>query len=101
MVIYAGQQTPFTEASQAFAEGLHWIQLSSADGIIMMKRVMMQNQTDHRVFPDVRRRRVTPNEILERVDAKQEIEATTELPRAIVAKFSWGMSFVNLPNPIS
>jgi hypothetical protein len=44
---------------------------------------------------------VTPKEILDRVDAKQDIEATMEDPRAMVANLSTGMSIVRFPKPMS
>ena len=66
-----------------------------------MNKVTMQNHTNHRNGPVVRRRRVTPNDILDNVAAKLEMDATTELPRAIVARFSTGMSMVCFPKPRS
>lgn len=67
----------------------------------MMNNVTMQNHTNHRRGPVVRRSRVTPNEIFDSVAAKDEMDATTELPRAIVARFSTGMSMVCFPKPSS
>lgn len=61
----------------------------------------MRNHTNNRSGPVVRRRSVTPNDILESVAAKDEMEATIELPRAIVARFSTGMSLVCFPKPRS
>lgn len=59
----------------------------------------MQNHTNQRSDPVVSRRRLTPNEILEKVDAKQDIEAPTEMPTAIIGRFSTGMSAMCLPKP--
>lgn len=66
-----------------------------------MSNVMMQNQTNQRSRPVVRRRSVTPNEILDKVAEKLDMEATTELPSAIVARFLTGMSMVCFPKPRS
>lgn len=101
MVIEADQHFPSMVGSHAFARGLHWNHWRRADGIMIMNRVTIQNHTNHRRGPVVSRRRVTPNEILDRVADKLEIEATTELPSAIVARFSTGMSMVRFPNPSS
>lgn len=62
-------------------------------------KVIMQNHTNHRRRSVVRRRSVTPNEILEKVEAKQEMDAPTEVPNAIVNRFSTGMSTVRFPKP--
>jgi hypothetical protein len=61
--------------------------------------VTMQNHTNHRSEPAVRRRSVSPKDILDNVDAKQDIDATTETPRAMVGWFAKGMSIVRLPKP--
>lgn len=42
-----------------------------------------------------------PKDIFDNVDAKQDIDATTELPSAMVARFSTGMSAVCFPKPRS
>jgi hypothetical protein len=47
----------------------------------------------------VRRRSVTPKLILESVEAKQDIEAAMDVPRAMVARFSTAISVVFLPKP--
>lgn len=67
----------------------------------MRNSVTMQNHTNHRNPPSVNRSKVMPNEIFDSVDAKHDIDATTELPSAMVARFSTGMSAVCLPNPRS
>lgn len=59
----------------------------------------MQNQTNHLSAPVVRRSRVTPKDILDNVEAKQDIDAAAEMPTAITGRFSCGMSEVRLPKP--
>lgn len=58
-----------------------------------------QNQTVHRVLPVVSRSRVTPKEIFENVDAKQETEAPMDVYRAMVRTLLGSMSIVLFPNP--
>ena len=82
-----------------FSAGWQDNHCSKAEGIMKMRRVTMQNQMKPRVYEDVRRRRVTPKEILEKVDAKQDIEAPMEVIREMVARFAGSMLMVCLPNP--
>ena len=55
------------------------------------KRVTMQNQTVHLIVPEVRRRSVTPKEILDSVDAKQEIVMVRDVPKEMIRKFLGSM----------
>jgi hypothetical protein len=73
------QHVPSINEFHAFSVGLHWIQVKVAEGSMKMKSVTMQNQTNHRRPPDVSRSSVTPKEIFEKVDAKQEIEAPIDV----------------------
>lgn len=65
------------------------------------KRVTTQNQTVHRILPAVSRSRVTPKEIFENVDAKQDIEAPIDVYRAMVKTLLGSISTVRFPNPSS
>jgi hypothetical protein len=58
-----------------------------ADGSMTRKRVTMQNQTLHLILPAVRRRSVTPKEILDSVDAKQDIVMLRDVPKEMVRRF--------------
>lgn len=66
---------------------------------MVRKSVIILNQTKSLVFPSVRRSKVMPKEILEKVDAKQEIDAPMLVPRAIKARCSGLMSMVRFPKP--
>ena len=63
----------------------------NADGSMTRKRVTMQNQTVHLIVPEVRRRSVTPKEILDSVDAKQEIVMVRDVPKEMIRKFLGSM----------
>ena len=63
----------------------------NADGSMTRKRVTMQNQTVHLIVPEVRRRSVTPKEILDSVDAKQEIVIVRDVPKEMIRKFLGSM----------
>ena len=59
----------------------------NADGSMTRKRVTMQNQTLHLIVPEVRRRSVTPKEILDSVDAKQDIVTLRDVPKEMTRIF--------------
>lgn len=70
-----------------------------AEGSMNRNSVTIANQTDHLIFPLVSRRRVTPKEIFESVEAKQEIDAPMDVQNAMVRMFLGSISTAFLPNP--
>ena len=98
-MILGSQHFPSSVEFHAFAVGVHWIQVLKADGSMIKKSETTQNQTNQRIGPVVSRRSVTPKEILENVDAKQETDAPIEVYRAMVRTLLGSISTVFFPNP--
>lgn len=100
-MIVESQHVPSIVGFHAFAVGVHCIQVMRADGNMVRKSVITQNHTNHRMGPVVNRSSVTPKDIFEKVDAKQEIEAPMDVYRAMVRTLLGSMSTVRFPNPSS
>jgi len=66
---------------------------------MIRKSVTMQNHANHRVGSEVSRNSVKPKDTFERVDAKQDMDAPTEVQRMMVARFCTEISEVCLPKP--
>lgn len=75
----------------------HCIQGPTTLGIRVSKRVIMQNHAVERRWPDVRRNKVIPNDILESAAAMLDTIDMAADPRAMVGQYSVGMSLSGFP----
>ena len=81
------QHVPSTVGFHTLSTGVHENHVKEADGSITMNSVTMQNHVIHRMGPSVSRSSVTPNEILENVDAKHDIDAPMDKFRTMIGRF--------------
>lgn len=99
-ILFESKHSPSMVGFHSFSKGRHVTYDIKALGSITRKSVTMTNQTKTRVRPVVRRSRVTPKDILEKVEAKQVSVVPMVRPTARMKRLMSGISRVCFPKPM-